>query len=248
MAKNRCLALYLAWALLVVACRAAAPAAPATPPLQYIEHVTQHADANAALPLLIVMHGLGDSPEGILPLFAELSPATRIIAPRAPDPWGEGSSWYPLEESSPARIAERAALVAKLIAHVRAERPTRGKAVVTGFSQGGVLSFALAARHSGAIAGAVPIAGALPHEFAIERPSGPLTVHAFHGKEDRRIAYADAERTVTSLQQAGFDASLSGYAGVGHGVSDEMARDIHASLARLLGAARLPGAQPPASK
>lgn len=227
------LLLGLAWLLL--GCRAEPPALPAQSPLQYVEYVTQQADPNAALPLLIVMHGLGDSPGAILGLFRELSPPTRIIAPRAPDPWGEGSSWYPVPQRTPQIIRARAELVARLIAHVRARRPTRGQAVVTGFSQGGVLSFALAAAHPLEIAGVVPIAGTLPPGMPLPQPPGtPLPVRAFHGRDDARIRFADAERTVSSFRDAGYDATLAGFEGVGHGVSGEMRSQIHAVLTELL--------------
>ncbi|HEX6241951.1 MAG TPA: dienelactone hydrolase family protein [Polyangiales bacterium] len=216
-------------------CRAEAPAL-AQAPLEYLEFVTQAADPNTALPLLVVMHGLGDSPEGILPLFRDLAPATRIIAPRAPDAFGDGSSWYPVPKRSPRIIERRAQLVAQLIEHVRARRPTRGRPVVTGFSQGGVLSFALARGHASLLGGAVPIAGMLPVEpgTSLTKPARPLVVHAFHGKDDQRIPYAAAEQTVARFRQAGFDATLTGFPGVGHAISPEMRSQLFARLATLL--------------
>jgi hypothetical protein len=43
---------------------------------------------------------------------------------------------------------------------------------------------------------------------------------------------------VARLREAGFDATLTGFAGVGHGVSADMERQIHAQLSALLSAQR----------
>jgi phospholipase/carboxylesterase len=219
------------------ACRAEPPPQPRSvgPALQYVEYVTQGADAERELPLLIVLHGLGDTPEHIAQVFQDLAPATRIIAVRAPDPWGEGSSWYPFPENPSAVIRARAQRVADLITQLRSQRKTRGRPIVTGFSQGGVLSFVLAAEHGDLIAAAYPIAGMLPTDIAPHKPAGksPI-VRAFHGHDDVRIPYAAGERSVQALKEAGFDASVRGFPGLGHGISGEMQAEIFASLRTLL--------------
>jgi phospholipase/carboxylesterase len=208
--------------------------------LAYVERVTGNVSADKKLPLLIAIHGLGDTPESFVTLFREFDVPARIIAPRAPDPWHGGFSWYPIDDATakPAIIRERAEKVAQLIKSLSAEKPTRGRAVVTGFSQGGVLSFALAAYHPGDIAAAVPIAGMLEKGMTAAVPfKGPLPVIAFHGRADPRIHYADAERTVASLKTAGRKVTLSGYDGVGHGIPARMERDVFAALREQLAAA-----------
>lgn len=220
---------------LCLGCRAEPPALTPAPPLEYVEYVTGGADPESALPLLVVLHGLGDPPERVLNLFKELAPPTRLIAPRAPDPWGEGTSWYPVPARTPGTVLARAELVARLIGSVSRLRPTRGRAVVTGFSQGGVLSYTLAAAHADVIAAALPIAGMLPPGMpAPNRPRLGLKVRAFHGMADARIPFADAERTVAQLTAAGIDAQLAAFPGVGHAVSSEMRRQIYAVLQELL--------------
>jgi phospholipase/carboxylesterase len=220
---------------LCLGCRAEPPALTPRAPLAYIEDVTGGADPESALPLLIVLHGLGDPPEHVLDLFRKLTPPTRLIAPRAPDPWGEGTSWYPVPARTPAIIAARAERVAELIRYVTRLRPTRGKAVVTGFSQGGVLSYTLAATRAELIAGAVPIAAMLP--AAMAEPSSARStfkLRAFHGTADARIAFADAERSVARFKARGVDAQLAAFPGVGHAVSSEMRQQIYATLKQLL--------------
>jgi phospholipase/carboxylesterase len=215
------------------------PKVAAAPLLDYVER-TQGAQAKQALPLLVVLHGLGDTPESIVKVLgAELPMPARVVAPRAPDPWSAGSSWYPLEgPGRRAAILARAERVAELITHLTRTHRTRGKPIVTGFSQGGVLSFALAAYHGEKVQAALPIAGALPAELPAPRKPPPgLRVVAFHGREDARIAYAAGERTVERLKAAGLDASLRSYAGVGHTISSEMLADYRGALKQALGVA-----------
>src|SRR4051794_17893288 len=90
-----------------------------TEQLAYVESVSGGADPNSALPMLVLLHGLGDRPEHFLPVFESLPVKARLIAPRAPDPAGDGGSWYPYDGASPEQmttgIMARALKVAELI-------------------------------------------------------------------------------------------------------------------------------------
>jgi phospholipase/carboxylesterase len=210
----------------------AARATAAKPPLPFVELVLG-ADKDAELPLLLVLHGLGDRPEHFVQLFNVLDTPVRIVAPRAPDPFSSGSSWFPIDDPkrAPEGILERARLLVRFLAHVQKTRPTRGLPVVTGFSQGGILSFALAAYHPEQIAAALPIAGSLLDTLPPYQKAPPgFFVTAFHGRKDGRIPYAGAERTVARLQAIGTSASLTGFDKVGHEVPPAMQRALAAAL------------------
>jgi phospholipase/carboxylesterase len=202
------------------------------PPLQFVERVLGGA-ATDELPLLIALHGLGDSPESFIELFDDLGLPLRVVAPRAPDPYAVGTSWFPIDDPkrAPDAIVARAALIVKLVEHLRSTRKIRGKPIVMGFSQGGMLSFALAAYHPARFAAALPIAGMLPASLpAFQKAPKGFRVIAFHGREDARIPYADGERTVARLKRAGTEASLTGFEGVGHSVPLAMQRRFAAAL------------------
>jgi phospholipase/carboxylesterase len=104
--------------------------------------------------------------------------------------------------------------------------------MVSGFSQGGILSYELAARHDGLFAAAFPIAGKLPNaEGLIAGPEGPVTrVHAFHGEADDRIPFADGESAVAALQGAGWAVEMTSVAGVGHSINAEMREALYAAV------------------
>lgn len=201
-------------------------------PLAYVERVLSAAP-DAKLPLIVAMHGLGATPESLLALFDGLDVPVRVIAPRAPDPWEVGSSWYPIDapDRAPAVVRQRAERVLALVDHVRKQRRTVGRPIVTGFSQGGVLSFALAAYHPQKLSAALPMAGWLwPSMTGFRKAPAGFRVTALHGQDDGRIRYAQAEQTVARLKEAGTDATLLGFAGVGHFASPEMIARFHAAL------------------
>jgi phospholipase/carboxylesterase len=186
--------------------------------LQFVERVIG-GDPNAELPLLIGLHGLGDTPEQFLELLGGLAVPLRIVAPRAPDPWRQGTSGFPIDdlERAPRLIVERAKLVVELADQLRKTRKVRGLPLVTGFSQGGILSFAIAAYQAEHFAAAFPLAGSL---FAgmppYRKAPKSFRVVAFHGEEDTRVPYAGALRTVAALRQVGTQVSFTGLPGVGH--------------------------------
>jgi phospholipase/carboxylesterase len=221
-----------ALALLLLAAWPLGEVRSAAPKLAFVERV-MGGPTTEPLPLLIALHGLGDTPERFAALFDELAVPVRLILPRAPDPWQVGSSWFPIDEPkrAPAALAARAKELAKLAQELTRTRKARGLPIVTGFSQGGCLSFALAAYHSEAFSASLPVAGLLmPSLPTYHKARDGFRVIAFHGADDKRIPLAEAERTVAGLERAGTHATLATYAGVAHGLSPLEERDYLAAL------------------
>ena len=234
-------------ALLAAACAAKeAPSAPspappkaAAPLLDYIElRAGPDASPSRPEPLVVAVHGLGDRPENLSGLYRDLAAPCRLVLPRAPIPYGRGSSWFDIDipyrpdTALAGRIADAADRVAALIGHLEEGGAVRGKPIVSGFSQGGMISFEIAIRHPDAVAYAVPLSGALPEEAwpkANVAGAKPV-VRAFHGAADDLIPVDYARRTVDALRAAGYDVALREYEGVGHEVSGEMRRDALAAI------------------
>ncbi|WP_437581621.1 alpha/beta hydrolase [Sorangium sp. So ce887] len=213
---------------------ASAPAAAAAARVEYLEEVTGGADRSEALPLVVAIHGLGDRPESFAGVLAGADVKARLIVPRGLTPYGDGYSWFPLQQALASEdvgqgILRAAAALAATIERIAAERPTRGKAIVTGFSQGGALTFALALHHPRVIGAAFPVSGwvppaVLPGGSAAE-PATPALV-ALHGEADRRVPFGPTRDAIAALGGRGVKASLKSYPGVGHTVSGEMRRDL----------------------
>lgn len=215
--------------------------------LERLELVTGGARADDALPLVVAIHGLGDTPGGLAPLFEGFPLPARVVLPRAPTPHAGGGSWFPLpwdrggEAVFEQGVAAAAAHLAELLETLPRERPTRGRPVVTGFSQGGILAFALASTRPDLVSTAIPIAGGLPRGLwprALPRGAVGVPVRALHGRNDEVLPPGPAEALVAHLRRLGFDAELRLYPDTGHAVSPEMLRDYHALLRSAIESAR----------
>ncbi len=211
--------------------------------LEALELTTGGADPDAELPLVLGIHGLGDSPRGFRGLYRDLSLPARVVLPRAPTSYGRGFAWFPAryldedEQRLADGIAAAADRVAALIERLVADRPGRAAPIVSGFSQGGMICFALAVRHPDKIRLAVPIGGALPLPLRpreVEDPDRFPPIRALHGADDRLVPVEGARKAVEALDAAGLDAELEVFAGVGHAVPPRIRRRLHTLLARAL--------------
>jgi phospholipase/carboxylesterase len=217
--------------------------------VRYLEQITGGAAPGDALPLVIGIHGYGDRPESYSGLFEGFPQKARFIFPYG-EPHGEGYSWFaPSPRFNPDNIAagtERAAhRLAAMIAALSAARPTVGRPIVTGFSQGGMLSYALAVLHPESVGEAFPVGGLLtpphwPSTWAVGMTQA--RIEAFHGDADPVVPIAVDRQGVARLRAVGFNVELHEYPGVPHTVTPEMRRALHAALgaavARASGASR----------
>lgn len=212
--------------------------------VHYLEFVTAGADPQAKLPMIIAIHGLGDSPEGFRGLLEDFDQPARVIVPRGLDAHGPGWSWFPtrvseLAEGNTEQLAQLAMgiklaadTLAPAIEQLTAQRPTTGKPIVTGFSQGGMLSFALAIHHRELLSAALPIGGWLPEPLwpTGPAPTPPIPIIAFHGEADTIVPYPATVTAVAQLEQAGYPVELITYAGVEHSISPAMRADLFDAL------------------
>ena len=224
---------------------AAPPEAPTEPDLpvagkiHYVETILGGAAPEDELPMIVAIHGLGDRPESFAHLFDAFPERARLILPRGLDPAEVGGwSWFPIRARDPdvealsQGIAHAADELAVAIAELRESRPTRGAPIVTGFSQGGMLTFALAVRHPEVVGVAVPIGGWLPP------PLWPKTkvigehppIHALHGTADTAVRYGPTKEALERLHELGYETDLRTYEGVGHVLTPEIQRDAQDRL------------------
>lgn len=200
--------------------------------ITFVERANGRAALTEALPLIVVLHGLGDTPENFLELFQELPLRARIAAARGFDSFGDGYAWMaptrPVdgEERAPA-IRAAAARLEPAIAELASSSPACGTPIVIGFSQGAMLSFALAASEHPVVGAAFPIAGYLPPSLATSHAAtrSPHIV-ALHGTIDHRVSFDDDRHGVEALTRAGLRATLRAYESTDHTVSADMQSDL----------------------
>lgn len=204
--------------------------------------LTGGAVEDQALPLLIAVHGMGSRPERFAGAFVDLGVPARVILPLALHPTASGGgSWFEFRRGDPDRDAFGARVhgacedVVALMDWAEERYPTLGEPVITGFSQGGMVSFAVAAGWPDEVAAALPVGGDLalalvPAQVSDDAPP----ILAFHGTADEVVPIGPVDEAVRALQAAGFDVNLHSYEGVGHGISPTMRQDWHAALAKEL--------------
>jgi phospholipase/carboxylesterase len=208
-----------------------------------VEFTTGGARAEDRLPLVIALHGYGDSPQGFATAFAGFEGRARIVLPHSDMPAGTGYMWFKLHDvadskDSPA-TAQMADAIMAFAATVAKNRPTAGKPIVVGFSQGGALSYTIAVRHPAAIAAAIPISGWFPHSLL---PAAGLSrvpqVFAFHGDADARVPVRMARDAKANLESIGIPVTLREFPGVQHTIPGNERSAIFEVLARLCEAQR----------
>ncbi len=203
-----------------------------------LHEYTGGAKEGDVVPLVVAVHGLGDRPDAFRGLFQGFPARAHVVFPAGGLKWGDGFAWWPvvgnIDENNV--VPGLRAAADRLAGGVRTwagAGKVAGRPIVTGFSQGGMLSFALAAAHPADIGEAVPISGfAPPSMVPAAWPAGaPVPrVFALHGEADTRVPFALAQLGVEKLRAAGVPAELKSYPGVGHTISTEMRRDLFQAL------------------
>lgn len=208
--------------------------------VRYLEQMTGGARPDERVPMIVALHPMGGNPVDFLPTFRRYRPRGRLILPYG-HPNGGGYIWYDsvrydVAATTVTREADR--LAAALVA-LAAARPTVGKPIVTGFSQGGIMTFALAVTHPDALSAAFPISGLLPSSLypsaalvSRPRPATLPPIVAFHGAADLAVPTRDARASIAELRNDGYAADLHEYAGIEHDISDAEQSEILGQIAQ----------------
>jgi phospholipase/carboxylesterase len=206
--------------------------------LELLEVLTAGAHETDTLPMIIAVHGMGDRPENWVNSFASFPIPARVFLPRAPAPYGNGFSWFLYPASSHDEFAKGVALagarVAQAVRELTTKNPTRGKPIVTGFSQGGFVSFDLAVHYPTVIDAAFPMSGGLPAELwptddAAAKACAPI--FAMHGDADPIVPIELARATVNKISSLGGHAKLEEFPGVVHTVTNAERTEMQQRIA-----------------
>lgn len=212
------------------------PALPDRAGLHTVEHWVGGAKEGDDVPVVVLVHGLGDDPNRFSWVMADFDEPARVVLPAGPTSFGEGFAWMTvrLRDGDPDGLARQLDASAARVAALCRDL-TRGgrKPVIAGFSQGGMVSWAVATRHPDTVAAAIPIAGFLPPVLLPAPGSSPAPIHALHGTADPIVPLSYAKAGRDALAAAGHETELEVFSGVEHRVP----RPVRSALYRELRAA-----------
>jgi phospholipase/carboxylesterase len=192
-------------------------------------------DADESSPFIVAIHGMGDRPDRWVDDWRRFPRRAHIALQRAFDPYGDGFSWFQFkdgmtDEQFGAEVGAAEARLWKGIAKLAGKR----RVIVTGFSQGGILSFALAARHPDVVSHAFPVAGSCPGPILPQNKARAAPIRAFHGTADHVLDVKWGREAVRAFKDQGNDAELREYEGIGHTMTAQIHKDLWDAITGVL--------------
>jgi phospholipase/carboxylesterase len=184
-------------------------------------------------PLILLLHGYGSNEEDLFSFASELPDEYFVISVRAPhDMMYNSFAWYAInfdadenkfsdiEQAQSSRV-----LIATFIDEVVQNYPIDQKNVtLIGFSQGCILSYAVALTYPEKVQRVVAMSGYLNTEIADEdfakNDFSNLKIFASHGTVDQVIPVDWARNSIPKIKALGIDIVFKEYP-VGHGVAPQ---------------------------
>ena len=183
--------------------------------------------------LVVILHGLGDSGEGIMGLGAawrKALPTTEFIAPNAPFPCdmgGFGYQWFSVQDRNPDVLFDGVKAAAPILnATLDALSERLGlpfsRIALVGFSQGCMMSLYVAPRRAEALAGVIGYSGSLfgGESLTTERRSSPPFLLS-HGMQDDVVPFASLAKAESGLKAAGLAVETLARPNLPHSIDDE---------------------------
>ncbi|MGC4039442.1 MAG: dienelactone hydrolase family protein [Flavobacterium sp.] len=184
-------------------------------------------------PLLLLLHGYGSNEEDLFSFASELPGDYFVVSARAPFDMMYGSyAWYAInfdaDENKFSDIAQARAsrdIIAGFIDELISEYPIDANNVtLIGFSQGCILSYAVALSYPEKVQRVVGMSGYLNAEIAVddfeENNFSNLRIFASHGTVDQVIPVEWARKSIPVLKDLGIPVDYREYP-VGHGVAPQ---------------------------
>ena len=190
-------------------------------------------DASEKNPLLLLLHGYGSNEEDLFSFASELPDEYYVISARAPFDLMYGSyAWYAInfdaDENKFSDIGQARAsrdIIAGFIDELVANYPIDADNVtLIGFSQGCILSYAVALSYPEKVQRVVAMSGYLNTEMAVDdfkdNDVSKLKFFASHGTVDQVIPVDWARKSIPVLEDLGINVTYKEYP-VGHGVAPQ---------------------------
>jgi len=178
-------------------------------------------------PLMIMLHGLGDSIEGYrwLPEAMAL-PWLNYLLVNAPDDYFGGFSWFDYPDNYKPGVERSRKLLFELLDGLHAKGFPAEQITFGGFSQGCVLAVEIGLRYPHLLAGVVGISGWVCEPEKLLKELSPVAtrqrVLVTHGTQDPLVPFALVQGQVRQLKTAGLNVEWHEFAKVHTIIEDEL--------------------------
>ncbi len=186
-------------------------------------------------PLLLLLHGYGSNEEDLFSFASELPEEYYVISARAPyslGGYGSSYAWYAIDftadekrfsDLNQARNSRE--IIVSLIDQLLSEYPIDEKDVtLVGFSQGAILSYAVALSYPTKIKQVAALSGYLNEDIFVDdyaqNDFGKLRFFSSHGSVDQVVPVDWARKSKPFLDNLGIASVYKEYP-VGHGVAPQ---------------------------
>jgi len=166
--------------------------------------------------LMIILHGRGDSADGLafLPSYLQLDEINYILM-NAPYEYFGGYSWYDLPPNQLQGIHYSSKLLSQSLDILFEEEFDAKQSFLFGFSQGSLLTFEFGARYEKLLAGYIAISGYIYDPKLLLEEMNPLAKNAqwlcTHGTWDEVLPYDVSRIQVETLQEGGLNIDFQSY-------------------------------------
>jgi phospholipase/carboxylesterase len=198
-----------------------------------LNHVTRESSLTTNAPLLIMLHGYGSDENDLFSFATELPEELFIISVKAPYPMQPyGNAWYAINfdaergkwNDNEQAIASRD-LIAKFIDEAIAAYPVdKNNISLLGFSQGSILSYAVALTYPEKVKNIVALSGYIVQDIFPDdintKDYSNLDFYCSHGSVDQVIPVDWARQTPAFLDGLNIKNQYSEFP-VGHGVAPQ---------------------------
>ena len=213
----------------------------ATPSLS-LEHITRKSTFDKNAPLLIMLHGYGSDENDLFSFASELPEELFIISVKAPyalPPFG--NAWYAInfdaekgKWSDNEQAKQSRDLIATFIDEVIIAYPVdKNKVTLLGFSQGSILSYAVALTYPKKVKNIVALSGYINKDILSQdvenQDYSHLDFYCSHGSADQVIPVSWARLTPPFLDSLNIKYQYSEFP-VGHGVAPQNFYEFRAWL------------------
>ncbi|WP_299432831.1 alpha/beta fold hydrolase [uncultured Maribacter sp.] len=204
-----------------------------TAPLSLEHLIKPSTKTTEKIPVLFMFHGYGSNEEDLFSFAPELPEELCIISVRAPYPMQpQGNAWYAINfdaekgkwSDDEQALVSRDKIIVFIEEACTAYNLDKDNVTLLGFSQGTILSYAVALSYPEKIKNVIALSGyineAILKEDYTKKSHASLSIYASHGSVDQVIPVDWAQRSAPFLSNLGIEHLYEEFP-VGHGVAPQ---------------------------